>query len=142
MYGPKPLIEEHYHIQDLINGQQKRVDDREFHRIRIKNLAERTEDIKKANAREVKGFWCQECKADFFGETIKQVETDWTCPTQYIAFYRAKCPKGHWCARHITDQHKDGYHVRSRRIALDRGIHYADTLQPHQTGFNLLYKKI
>lgn len=142
MYGPKPLIEEHYHIAELISAQERRAYDREYHRNKAKTASERMDDIKEAKAREIKPFWCWRCSLDFFAETIKQVEKDWSCLTQYVAFYKAKCPKGHWCMRLITDKGRDGYWVRSRRVVADRGLHYADTIQPHETGFNLLYKKI
>lgn len=142
MSGPKPLIEEHYHIKELIARQEVRADDREYHRAKAKGLQERMDEIKAAKAKDVKGFWCRACREDFFAETIKHVEQDWNAPTQYVAYYKAKCSKRHWCLRLITDQHKDGYWVRSRLVACDRGSHYVDTIQPHESGFNLLYKKI
>lgn len=141
-YGPRPNIENHFHIKELIDTQEKRADDRQYHKDRIKGLQERNELIKDTNQKETKAFYCETCKEDFFAESIKEVEIDWSCPMQSISFYKTKCFKGHWCMRLITDTHKDSYWFRSRRVAQDKGSHYKDTLQPHQTGFNMLYKKI
>lgn len=141
-HSPRPLVEEHYHIQELIDAQEKRVDDREYHRTKEKNKQDRMDTIKDAKPKELKAFWCEVCKEDFLAETIKEVEEDWSCPAQYIAFYRSKCFKGHWCMRFITDSYRDPYWTKSRIVAEDRGKHYADTLQPYETGFNTMYKKI
>lgn len=141
-YSPKPLIEEHFHIQDLIDGQQKRTDERTYFRDKGKLLEERNDLIKDAKPIIITDFWCKECQEDFKSMAIKEVEIDWSCPTQYIAFYKSKCENGHWCIRLITDKQRDGFWVRSRLCALDRGNHFKDTIQPHETGFNMLYKKI
>lgn len=141
-YNPKPLTEEHWHIQDLIDAQEKRVDDREYHRNKAKLAQERMDLIKDAAAKQLTAFWCETCEDDFLAEAIKEVEIDWSCPTQYIAFYRTKCFTGHWCMRLITDKHKDAYWFKSKRVKADQGKHYKDTIQPFETGFNMLYKKI
>lgn len=142
MKGPKPLIEEHYHIQELIDRQEKRTDDRNSYREKEKEKEERNDLIKDAKPIIFTDFWCEKCKEDFKSMAIKEVEIDWSNPLQCIAFYRAKCTKGHWCMRLITDRHKDAFWTKSRLMALDRGNHFADTIQPHETGFNLLYKKL
>lgn len=141
MNGPKPLIEEHYHIQSLIEGQEKRAADRQYHKDRLKALDEREELIRDAQIVCVTDFWCNDCKKDFKSMSIKEIEIDWSCPSQRIAFYRSKCDKGHWCIRLITDRHKDGFWMRSRKMSLDRGKHFADIIQPWETNFNLLYGK-
>lgn len=140
-YGPKPLVEEHYHIQSLIESQQKRVDDREYHRNVAKERVERDDLINEAKQVVVADFWCEDCKLDFKGGAVKQVETDWTNSDQRIAFYKMKCDCGKWCIRLVTDRNKDAFWSKSRLIALDRGKHFADTVQPHETGYNLLYGK-
>lgn len=139
-HAPRPLIEEHYHIRELIDTQQKRADDRTYHQNRAKAATERMDDIKAAAAKQVQPFWCEVCKDDFFAESIKEVESDWTA-NQYVAFYRTKHWCGKWCIRLITDRHKDAYYSRSRRIAIDRGKHFADLLQPFETNYNLMYGK-
>ena len=141
-HSPHPVVEDHYHIQELINAQERRSNDRAYHRDRAKRYAERMDDIKRAKPIELKPFWCTHCALDFAAEGIKEVERDWSNPTQYIAFYRSKHWCGAWCMRLITDVHKDGYFYRSKRVAIDKGKHYADTLQPFETGFNIMYKKI
>ena len=140
-HTPRPLIEDHHHIRDLIEGQERRTEDRVYHQNRIKANQERDKDIKDAKGQETKPFWCETCKLDFFGESIKEVEVDWSCPTQNIAFYRTKCFKGHWTMRLITDPHKDSYYAKSLMVAKDRGSHSLDILQPNETNFNLIYGK-
>lgn len=141
-HTPRPNVEHHYHIQELIESQEKRTYDRTYHRDKAKNAQERNDLITDAKGKEMKAFWCETCKEDFLAESVKEVEIDWSCPTQYIAFYRTKCFKGHWCMRFITDTHRDAYWMRSKRVVQERGEHYQDTIQPHETGFNTLYKKI
>lgn len=138
-YGPKPLVEEHYHIQELIDVQTKRAADRTYYQEKDKANANRMSDIKDAQVKDIKEFWCSACKTEFFAETVKEVELDWNNSTQYIAFYRSKCPKGHWAIRHITDRFKDTFFYRSKRVARDRGKHFAATVQPWQTNYQLLY---
>lgn len=138
---PHPTIEDHFHIQDLINAQEKRSNDRTYHRERVKALEEREGLIKDSEIMKVVDFWCDKCRKDFKGQAVRQIEIDWTNPQQKIAFYKTKCFKGHWCQRLITDRHKDSFWSKSKLMALDRGNHYGDTLQPWETGFNTLYGK-
>lgn len=140
-HQPRPDIEQHYHIRELIERQEKRSEDREYHRRKGKALEERNDIIKDSKTFCVTDFWCPKCKIDFKSMSIKEVEIDWSCPTQYIAFYKSKCDKGHWCIRLITDRQKDGYFIRSRLMAIDRGKHILDVVQPYETGYNLLYGK-
>lgn len=142
MIGPKPLVEEHYHIQELIDRQEKRAGDRTYHQNRIKSLEDRDLVIKDAKLVCLTDFWCDSCVKDFKSVAIKQIEVDWSNTSQNIAFYKTKCWCGKWCIRFITDKHRDGFWTRSRLVNLDKGNHYNDTVQPHETGFNLLYKKI
>jgi hypothetical protein len=141
-HTPRPRIEDHYHIRELIEAQERRHADRTDYRTRLKDSQERAQSIKDTKIKDTKAFWCRTCKEDFLAEAIKDISTDWSCPIQDIAVYRTKCFKGHWCMRLITDTHKDAYWTRSRRVAVDKGQHYADTLQPYETGFNMMYKKI
>lgn len=141
-YTPKPLIEEHYHIQELIARQEVRTADRIYHRNKEKALAERNEEIAKAPAAKMEVFYCRECCEDFQHAALKQVEEDMDDPTILHAFYRAKCRKGHWVARLVTDRHRDQYWSRSRAVALDKAAHASDLLQPFEEGFQLLYGKV
>lgn len=138
-HTPRPLIEEHPHIRELIERQEVRTQDRIYHQKRLKNIDERNSFIKEFAPKSVMAFWCDTCRKDFMGEAIKQVEIDWTNPLQYIAFYRTRCVCGAWCMRIISDRHKDPYFYRSRKVARDRGEHHADTIQEYQTGYNMLY---
>lgn len=138
---PRPLIEDHYHIRELIENQDKRSQDRQLHRDKAKEAQEREDLIKDSLVFVVTDFYCHKCNEDFKSQTIKEVEIDWTCMTQRIAFYRTKCSKGHWCIRHITDRLKDSFWMNSPQVARDRGKYHNDIIQPFQTGYNLLYGK-
>lgn len=138
---PHPNIENHYHIQDLINSQEKRSEDRTYHRERIKALEEREILIKEAQNVILTDWYCSKCQKDFKQIGIKYVEQDWSNPSQQLAVYKTKCLKGHWCVRWITDRFNDPYWFRSKWVANDRAKHFNDTLQSFQTGYNLLYKK-
>lgn len=140
-HTPRPLVEDHYHIRELINAQEKRHADREYHRSRLADLDEREKLIADSKWVTTTDFWCNECNKDFKSQAVKQVELDWTNSGQKIAFYKTKCFRGHWCIRLISDRHKDAFWFRSKLVSLDRGNHYADTVQPYETGFNLLYGK-
>ena len=137
---PHPLTEDHYHIQDLINAQQKRSDDRQYHKDRIKELEQREDLIEDSKPLTLTDFYCSKCKKDFKAQTVKQVEEDWTS-NQRIAFYKTKCFRGHWCIRLITDRQQDGFWQRSRLVALDRGKNFNDALQPFEIGYYTLYGK-
>ena len=136
---PHPSIEDHPHIRMLWEGQDKRVKDRTYHREKEKNAQDRMDSIKAAKWKEILPFWCNSCSKDFLAEGIKEVEQDWSNPSQYISFYRAKCDRGHWCMRLITDRRRDTYFYRSKAVARDRALHHVDTIQSWETGFNLLY---
>lgn len=138
---PRPEIENHFHIRELIEAQEKRSDDRNYHRNKEKEKAEREDLIKDSKWLTLTDFYCDKCREDFKSQAVKQVEIDWSCDTQNIAYYKSKCSKGHWCQRLITDRHRDGFWTRSRLMVLDRGNHSADIIQPHETNFHLLYGK-
>lgn len=140
-YHPKPLIEEHYHIKDLFESQEKRVQDRTYHRERIKENEDREEQIKKAEWVILTDWWCDKCKKDFKSVGIKFIETDWSCPSQRVAFYRTKCFANHFCVRWITDKWKDPYWFRSKWVANERAKYANDILQEFQTGYNLVNTK-
>ncbi len=138
-YGPRPTIEDHYHIQELIDGQERRAADRTYHKDRVKALEEREQEIRVADGKRLMPFWCATCAVDFAGEAIKQVEVDWANPSQQIAFYKTKCFKGHWCVRLITDKVKDAYFYKSKMVARDRQLHHNDLKQSFETGYNIIY---
>lgn len=140
-HTPRPEIEQHYHIKELIEGQEKRTEDREYHRAIAKERAERDDLIKDSKPVAMTEFYCDICKQDFKGQAVRQIEVDWSNSTQRIAFYKNKCDKGHWCQRLITDKHRDAFWSKSKLVALDRGNHSNDLLQSYQTGHALLYGK-
>lgn len=138
---PIPNTERHHHIQELFYAQEKSSSDRQFHRERIKALEERDSLIKDAKWVTLTDWYCQTCKKDFKGIGVKIIETDWSNDSQKIAYYKNKCFKGHWVIRWITDRFNDPYWFRSKWVANDRAKFANETLQPFQTGYNLLYKK-
>lgn len=140
-YSPHAHYENHYHIRELFEQQDKRVGDRQYHKDRIKNLEDRDDLINKAEFFITTDFWCARCKVDFKSQAVKQVEESWSDSTQRIAFYKTKCFKGHWVIKLITDRYKDPYWFRSRNVARDRGAFHNDTVQSFETGYNLLYGK-
>jgi len=140
-HTPHPEIENHYHIRELIERQEKRTQDRIDYQNRAKAKEERDGTIKDNAILVAHDFYCTTCGDDFVGQAIKQTEVDWTNPTQNIAFYKTKCFKGHWCSRLITDKHKDYYFYRSKAVFRDRGKFSDSIIQPFETGYNLLYGK-
>ena len=138
---PRPDIELHPHIRMLFEAQDKRAEDRTYHRDKEKLKAEREDLIKDAHHITLTDFFCETCQEDFKDFAYKQIEVDWSNTSQRIAFYRTRCDEGHYCLRYITDKHKDPFFNQSKELAYQRAFHAADVLQPHETGFNLLYAR-
>lgn len=141
-YSPRPAIEEHHHIRELISRQEERTADRTRHREREKALAERSEEIAKSPPAKMEVFYCAKCGEDFVHAALRQVEADFESPELLHAFYRAKCRAGHWVIRLVTDRHRDAYWARSKAVARDKAAHAQDLLQPFEEGFQLLYGKV
>jgi hypothetical protein len=139
---PKPLVEEHYHIQKLIEAQQKRANDRTEYREREKARDERLSELRDAKPIVINDFYCDQCRKDFKAVAVIHIEDDWTCAGQLIALYKSKCRTcSKWSARLVLDKFKDPFYYRSRAVRLDRGKYHADLVQPHEDNFNLLYGK-
>jgi len=137
---PRPDVEHHYHVRELIENQEKRTNDRNLSRAKEKDKAERQEEILKAKPVDIVEFYCKTCEEDFAQVAFKQIETDWSNSSQNIAFYKSKHDDcGSWAIRHITDKFRDPYWSESKQVANDRGKHFKDLLQPGETGYNLLY---
>ena len=135
---PKPLIEEHYHIRELIERQQKRTEDREYFRNREKEKEERLNDIKSAPDEQLMEFWCEVCQEDFrmIGKKVFQSNFG-----ELVAYYRTKHKCGMNCIRHITDKYRDKYFFQSRKVKKDQVDNFNNVIQPFQTGHNMLYGK-
>lgn len=141
-HEPKPLIEEHWHIQELIKAQKKRAEEREYYRNGAKIQASRQEAIALEPPFALKDFNCQTCNIDFKAPAHLFIEVDWSNTTQNIAFYKTKhhhC--GTWCIRHSTDKLEDAFWSRSKQVAIDRGKHSIDLLQPFENNYNLVWGK-
>lgn len=138
-HEPRPEVEHHPHIQELIEGQDKRARDRQQHRDKEALAADRGKEIASSKRRETMAFYCRKCKLDFLAETIREDEPDWGDPSAMLSFYRTKCFEGHWCIRLALDKWYDPYFRLSPKVARDRGEHARDIIQPHETGYELLY---
>lgn len=138
-YEPRPEIENHYHIQELIERQEKRTADRNYHRQKQKDKDDRESYITDSKLVTVTDFYCERCGQDFKAQAIRQIEIDWSNTSQRIAFYKTKCDKGHWCIRLITDKYRDAFFFKSKLLARDRANHMLDILQPDQIGYQTLY---
>lgn len=139
-HTPRPEVEDHFHIRDLIEKQEGWARDRTLHRQHETAANERRSEAAGLPLKATMPFWCVTCKDDFMAETIREDTRDWNRPEEPEAMYRTKCPKGHWCLRHGTDKHRDKYFERSRLVAADRGRHAADVLQPWDSGYDMLYR--
>lgn len=140
-YDPRPTVEDHHHIRELIETQSKRATDRTYHQDRKKAQEERMNDIKSGSVKATKHFYCTDCRKDFVAEAIKEVEVDWSNTAQYIAFYRSKCFCGKWAMRLVTDKFRDEYWFKSKKVAQDRGVHHNDLVQSFESNYQLLYGK-
>lgn len=133
---PHPLVEDHYHIRELIEGQQRRSADRTYHQEVEKRRDQDLKDIKEFKDIELLDFWCDRCKVDFVGRAKKQIDS-W----EPIAYYKIKHTCGRWTLRRVTDRLNDLYWFKSRKIAHDRGEATVDVLQPFESGYNMVYGK-
>ncbi len=134
--SPHPLIEDHYHIQELIQAQQKRANDR----TKYQNQKKQEDSFRNTTAGfkdiEVLDFWCDTCGRDFVARAAKQVDS-W----QELAYYKTKHRCGTWAIRHITDRVWDAYFFRSKKVAYDRMVNAINMLQSFETGYNTIYGK-
>lgn len=140
-HGPKPLVEEHYHIRELIDRQDARVKDRNRHDEIKKEKGNRDDIIRDAKTVDRKEFFCSKCRKDFMGVAQLQVEEDWNGEDRRSAFYKTKCFCGKWCVRLVTDRERDPYWRESVAVKMDRTAGANDLLQPFEEGYNLLYGK-
>lgn len=138
-HTPRPLVEDHHHIRELIEGQERIAADRQWHRDNESANQDRAKELASLERRQVMPFWCRLCARELHAETILEVERGWENPDVPVAFYRTKCEAGHWCIRHGLDKGRDPYFERSRSVARDRGEHAADVLQPWESGYDMLY---
>ena len=135
-HTPRPEVEQHYHIRDLIEAQEKRSADRTHNQNIEKQRDSFAKEVAGFKSIEVLDFWCDTCRIDFIARARKQID-GWA----EIAYYKIKHRCGEWSLRRITDRVMDNYFFRSRRVASDRGAMFKDALQPFETGYNMLYKK-
>lgn len=135
-FNPHPLVEDHYHIRELIEAQQKRADERTKYQNEKKNQEGFSKYVNGFKQIELLDFFCTHCGRDFIARAKKQVDS-WG----ELAYYKTKHRCGTWCIRHVTDKHRDSYFYRSKRVAYDRANNINEMLQPFQSGFNTLYGK-
>lgn len=134
--SPHPLIEDHYHIRELIEAQQKRAADRTNWQEQKKNIDAFQKYVDGFKNVELLDFYCERCEVDFVGRARKQVDS-W----DQLAYYKIKHRCGTWCMRLITHRFRDKYFFRSKKVAYDRSVNSKEMLQPFQTGYNMMYGK-
>lgn len=135
-YDPKPVVEEHYYIQDLINKQERRTAEKRRYRDQKAQENDRRDSIDGFPDIATLDFYCEHCKVDFVARAKKQIDS-W----DLIAYYKMKHRCGTWSVRHITDRDRDPYFFRSKKIAWQRADKVVDILQPFETGYNMAYGK-
>lgn len=135
-YDPRPLVEEHYHVRELIDSQEYRSRERQKYRDLKQQQEQAYIDIASFKEIETLDFYCERCKVDFIARARRQLDS-WGL----IAYYKTKHRCHTWCIRHITDRFRDVYFARSKRIAFERIKRRLDALQPFETGYDAVYRK-
>lgn len=135
-HTPKPVVEEHYHIIDLINAQERRTRERVMYQDRAKAIDSFLKEVAGFKDIDTLDFYCEKCDREFVARARKHIDS-WS----HFASYKIKHTCGEWCSRHITDRFKDKYFFKSRFLAHQRVDQHNDTLQPFESGFNMLYGK-
>lgn len=136
-YIPTPLVEEHHHIRELIERQERRVEDRTRAQNIEKNRDSALKYIQGYKDIETLDFHCKDCGVDFVARARKQIDS-WD---KTWAYYKTKHTCENWCIRHITNRLRDEYYFLSPKIARERAEQHNDLIQPFQTGYNTLYGK-
>lgn len=104
------------------------------------DLYENLEEVKNGLESRLTDFYCTHCEEDYEDyRTTGVVETDWSKPGKFIAYWNSKHSCGRWNRRLATNKHEDPYWFRSKKMALDKGNYYKDMIQPHESGFDMLY---
>lgn len=103
---------------------------------RERRFTERRKEIDAAPAVALQQFWCPRCRRDF--ERMARKRVIMFCEPQR-AVYEARCPRGHWCARRITDRANDPYWNESDLIRQERKRMEIDLLQPTDPRFRRIY---
>ncbi len=121
---------------------QKRFDERDREKEKENILYSNQKEIQEGLEIKVTDFYCKKCKCDYEDyRTTAITETDWTQPGKYIAYWQSKHRKcGQINRRWITDKQYDPYWFKSPKMKRDVGNYYRDMLQPHETGFEMLYQ--
>ena len=135
-YRPLAPVEHHYHIQELIEGQEKRSAERTRFQQIEKERYEHENNLATYKDIETLDFYCENCDMEFVARAKKQIDS-W----EAIAYYKIKHRCGKWCIRHITHRFRDKYFFKSRQLARERADRTLDTIQPFENNYNLVYGK-
>lgn len=133
---PHPVVEDHYHIRDLITAQERRTAARVKWQQFKKNEDAFLKFVQDFKDIELLDFFCAQCGHDFLARAHKQIDS-WG----EAAYYKMKHKCGEWAIRLITDRERDPYFYRSKMVAIDRGQSAQALLQPFETGYNMVYGK-
>jgi len=135
-HTPRPLIEEHFHIRELIESQERRANDRGRHNEIEKQRDLNLKDINAVKDIENLDWWCKRCDKEFVSLGKKVIDR-W----KPIAYYVTKHECGNWAVRYITDRSLDPYWFKSKKVARDRFESHYDAIQPFESGYNMIYGK-
>lgn len=87
-------------------------------------------------------FYCGPCGKDFTPRRIfKEEDQDWNRGGKFRYWKARHRDCGTWCKRLISDKAKDPFWRLSPSVKRQRALFKRDVLQPHETGFNMLYGK-
>ena len=132
-------VDEDPHIKALKDRTSRRSEEREKYRDAKKLEGEREGIIADTPQEIIKDYWCRKCEKDLVIVSQKCIESDWTNSGQRIAYYAGQCPCGAILKRRISDSFSDPYHLESEKIKKQRIEHYKDIIQPHESGYQMLY---
>lgn len=87
-------------------------------------------------------FFCSKCVCDFRPRRAwKGEDEDWNTGGKF-RYWKARHVCGTWSKRFISDKLKDPFWKLSPSVKRERAMFKRDILQPHETGFNMLYQRI
>lgn len=133
-------MSENDQVRKLENFLEKRFEEREAAKLEEAYKYENQKDIQESLESRPTDFYCRRCKCDYEDyRTTGIVESDWINPGKYIAKWNSKHKCGTWNIRYATDKHLDPYWTQSPKMKADQGNYYRDMIQPHETGFDMLY---
>ena len=132
-------------MNDQIEKLEQRLEKRFQQRDREKEIEyakyENQKDVQEALQTPITDFYCKKCNCDYEDLNASPIiETDWTQKGKYLVYVNSKHKKcSTWNRRYATNKNLDPYWVKSPKMKRDQGNYYRDMIQPHESGFDMLY---